>query len=125
MTGRTPEAELHPSYPVVLIAPLWVAKPVFHVLDHGSWSDPDVDDRWGPRIGDLADTTAPWRFNVVATRCGHLLRANWWLEPLDHGPAEHTGSFTHPHTTTELRFDHAASFARPCRRCWPDTPPQT
>lgn len=125
MTERTPDEELYEGEPVTLLSPLWTPHPVFHVTEHGMWSDPDVDDRWGPRIGDLADTTAPWRFNLAYTRCGILLRATWWLEPLDRGPAEHTGTFTHPSNAVDLRFDHARSFARPCRRCWPDAPSPT
>lgn len=135
MTERTPEAELYGGAPVVLIAPLYTPAPVFHVADYHWWTDsvPTWDGydpekakaRWDAKIAELAKTDAPWRYNLTATRCGILLRANYWLEPKDHAQPAHDGTFRHPANVVDLRFDHARLFARPCRRCWPDAPPTT
>lgn len=125
MSERTPFAELAPGRPVALLAPLWTPKAIFHDERYCFWGNGEDDARWQGRIMDLAGTDAPWKFNLTATRCGTLLRANWWLEPKDHTQADYDGRYRHPTSLVELRFDQARSFARPCRRCWPDAPSPT
>lgn len=115
MTELAPPQEL-----VVLIAPAWTPKPKFHAYEW-RFSNDDMP----PGIATRLDADAPWRFTAVLTRCGILLRGHWWLEPHDHGPPEHSGTFTHPSTTADLRYEHARLFAAPCRRCWPSPPPRT
>lgn len=128
MTERTPEAELHPCERV-LILDTWAAHPVFHAgvlyfTDDEPPNGTSFADRIAAPMPDL-----PWRHNALTTRCGNLLRVHLWLEDVtvrktgSEAVADHRWST--PYSFTELRFDHAASFARACRRCWPHTPPTT
>lgn len=121
MTERTPEAELHASERVVLLD-TWAAHPRFHAARlYFRDEDPPPGRSFAERI-DHPMPELPWSHNALVTRCGRLLRVHLWIEP-EHRPqgvpvAEH--QWTNPFGFTELRFDHAAAFAAPCRRCWPD-----
>lgn len=117
MTAPTPE-DFHGSTNVVLFSPHWSQHPVFHRL--GYHFDPDVPQAHRDRLG------VPEGFSttVVATPCGSIVRANWWLEPPTRGQPDFAASYEHPFTAVELRLDQAAAFGRPCRRCF-TVPPTT
>lgn len=122
---RTPENELLDSMEVTLLSPLWSMRPVFHRSVYwfpGSELPPNRSsfaDRLAIQMPEL-----PWKTTAVETRCGRILRATFWLEeehPTPKGPLK-TIEWSIDRSVVELRFDHARQFARPCRRCWPDTP---
>lgn len=116
--------DLADGQPVTLINPLWAALPVYHDVEW-IWDERPRPPALEREMAKEGAYEGDWRFNAVTTHCGILLRANWWLEPPDHGKATHDSTFRHPSSVVDLRFDHARKFARPCRRCWPSTPPQT
>lgn len=111
MTAPTTD-ELHGSSPVVLFSPYFAPHPVFHRL--GYHFTPDVSQAHRDRLGVPEGFSA----TVVATPCGSIIRANWWLEPRTRGIPEFSATYEHPFSIVELRLDQAAAFGRPCRRCF-------
>lgn len=98
--------------PVVLFSPAWSPHPVFHRL--GYHFAEDVSQAHRERLG----VPEGFSVTVVATPCGAIVRATWWLEPPDHRTPEFAASYEHPFTAVELRLAQAAAFGRPCRRCF-------
>ena len=97
---------------VVLFSPHWSQHPVFHRL--GYHFGTEVTEAQRERL----EVPEGWGATVVATPCGSIIRATWWLEPRDRGVAQFSASYEHPFSIVELRLDQAAAFGRPCRRCF-------
>lgn len=115
----------------VLLLDAWAARPVFHLpVRYFKDDEPPNGTPFADRIGQ-AMPELPWSHNALTTRCGHLLRVHLWLEPQPPTTPSRGGGailsieWSTPYSYIELRSDHARAFARPCRRCWPSTPPQT
>jgi len=104
--------ELHPSTNVVLFSPAWSARPVFHRLGY------HFDDDASPAHLERLEVPEGFDVTVVSTPCGSIVRANWWLEPRNRGIPTFSATYEHPFSIVELRLDQAASFGRPCRRCF-------
>lgn len=102
--------------PVVILNP-WDAHPVFHRRLSSFQAEEPVDTL---NLRARLDVPAGFRLVWVRTACGTLLSAQWWYEPRDWSrPSTFEGEYDHPNSKVELRKDHASTFARPCRRCYP------
>ena len=115
---REPRDELAPSWPVVLLSPLWTPHPVFHRLHHHFTGDelPAGRTSYQDRIAaDMPDL--PWKVTARETGCGILLHVHLWLDECGRPPIA-SQEWEIDRSVVELRLDQAEAFARPCRNCW-------
>lgn len=126
MAERTPEATLYVGEPVVILSPLWTPRPVYHDTEYRWPDEPPTITAALIKAVERADcdiTDPTWLLSGKQTRCGITLHATWWAED-DRRRVLASHTYDIDRSIAELRYEHARCFARPCRRCWPDTPPE-